>query len=356
MRPYLIAIALLAMIFGSIGVYQYLRFSALAAMDFSPPPVTIAAAIAETDSWDSFLESVGTLKAVRGVNLTAETSGQVTGISFESGQRVEAGQPLLVLNDEVEQAARRNQLATLELARVLYERDLKLIGQKSISQSQFDTARADFARAQAQLAETEARIRHKRIHAPFSGTIGIRRVDLGDYVEPGTAIASLQDGTELDVDFTLPARHAPELRPGQSVIVQADAFPGRSFRAEVRAIDTSVDADTRNLLLRARLLEHEGLLPGMFATLRLDLGRREPVVTVPETAVSYSLQGDTVYVIAEREGGGLTAEARIVRVGETRGGRTAILSGLTGGERVVSAGQNKLFRGVTLVVDENETL
>lgn len=352
MRAYLIAIALLALIFGSIAGYQYLRFSALAQMDFSAPPVTIAAATAAAEEWDSYLESVGTLKAVRGVNLTAETSGQVTGISFESGQRVEAGQPLLVLNDEVEQAARRNQLATLELARILHERDLKLIGQKSIAQTQFDTSKADFARAQAQLAETEARIRHKRIHAPFSGTIGIRRVALGDYVEPGTVIASLQDDSELDVDFTVPSRHAPELRPGQTVTVQVDAFPGRSFAAQLRAIDTSVDAGTRNLLLRARILEHEGLLPGMFATLRLDLGRRDPVVTVPETAVTYSLQGDTVYVIGEAEGGGLTAEARIVRVGETRAGRTAILAGLSGGERVVSAGQNKLFRGVKIVVDD----
>jgi membrane fusion protein (multidrug efflux system) len=284
------------------------------------------------------------------VNLTAETSGQITSISLESGQRVEAGQVLLVLNDEVEQAARKRQLATLELARLIFQRDQRLIGQKSISQSQFDTTRADLARAEAELTETEARIRNKRIQAPFGGMVGIRHVDLGDYVEPGDLIASLQDGTELDVDFTLPARFVPELHPGQPVEIQVDAFPGKSFVAALQALDSAVDAGTRNILLRARLQQHEGLLPGMFATLRLDLGKKETVVLVPESALTYSLQGDTVYVLEDAPGGGLTATARIVKPGETREGRIAIRSGLAAGERVVVSGQNKLFRGVKVLL------
>jgi membrane fusion protein (multidrug efflux system) len=350
-RAYLISIALLLGLSGAIGGYQYLRFSRLVAMDTSPPPVTIAAATARAGQWGSYLEAVGTIEAVRGVNLSTETSGEIIALEFDSGQQVVAGQLLLVLNDRVEQAARENQIAAVELARVLYERDLKLIAQKSIAQTQVDRSRADLASARAQLAETEARIRAKRIHAPFAGTLGIRRVALGDYVEPGTVIASLQDGSELDVDFSVPARHAPELRPGQRVSVQVDAWPDRVFEARLSALDTAVDPGTRNLLLRARILAPDGLLPGMFARLQLDLGREEAVVTVPETAVSYSLQGDTLYVIGERAGGGQTAVARIVKVGDTRGGRTAILSGLEAGERVVSAGQNKLYRGVAVLVD-----
>lgn len=353
MRPYLLAIALLAALGGAIGGYQYLRFSALAKMDFSPPPVTIAAAPAARESWVSRLESVGSLRAVRGVELTAETSGQVTAISFDSGQRVQAGQVLVVLNDEVEQAARARQLATLELARLLHARDLRLIGQRSIAQSQFDTSKADLGRAEAELAETEAHIRNKRIRAPFAGTVGIRRIALGDYLEPGDPIASLQDGASLELDFTVPARHAPKLAPGQRARVRVDAWPGREFAAELQALDSAVDAGTRNILLRARMLEHEGLLPGMFASLQLELGDSAPVVTVPETAVTYSLQGDTVWVIAERAGGGLTAESRIVRVGESRDGRIAILDGLSGSERVVVAGQNKLYPGVKILVDES---
>jgi len=351
-RPYLIVIALLVAIFGSIGTYQYLRFSALANTDFTAPPVTIAAAMARAESWEQYLDAVGTIRAVHGVNLSAETSGQVTAIEFESGDKVEAGELLLVLNDELEQAARQNEIATLELARILYERDLKLIAQKSISQTQFDRSRADLDRARAQLAETEARIRNKRIHAPFAGTVGIRRIDLGDYIEPGTVIASLQDSSRLDVDFTLPANHAPQLRPGLAISLQVDAWPQRRFAAELSALDTSVDADTRNLLLRARITEPEGLLPGMFATLRLDLDRQQAVVTVPETAVTYSLQGDTIFVIEKDADDDLTAVSRIARIGATRNGRTAVLEGIGDGEQVVTVGQNKLFRGVKIIVDD----
>lgn len=356
MRAYLIAIALIVAVLGSIGGFQYLRIAALAGAVPALAPVTIAAATATTEQWTRRLDAVGTLRALNGINLTAEVGGQVTAIQFQSGDRVVAGQPLLVLNDEIEVAARQNEAAALELARVLFERDRKLIAQKSIAQTQFDRSRADFARAQAQLAETEARIRNKRVRAPFGGTIGIRRVDLGDYVEPGTVIASLQDTSELEVDFTVPARYTPVLHPDLAISVQVDGFPGRVYPAALRAIDASVDADTRNLLLRARLLEHEGLLPGMFATLAIDLGAAEPVVTVPETAITYSLQGDTLYVIEPAAGGGLTAVTRVVKTGATRAGRTAILAGLASGERIVTAGQNKLFRGVAIVVDDNVTL
>lgn len=352
MRAYLLVIALLVVIFGSIGGYLYTRFSAMAAQDFTPPPVTTAATRARAETWDSFLEAVGTIRAVRGVELTSETSGEITAIEFDSGDQVEAGQLLLVLNDEVEQAARQNEIASLELAEILFERDAKLIKQSSIPQSQYDRSRADLARAKAQLAETEARIRNKRIHAPFSGVIGIRRVDVGDYISPGTIIATLQDRSQLEVDFTLPDRYAPRLRPGLPASLSVGAFPGRSFAANLVALDSAVDPSTRNLLLRASILESDGLLPGMFAVLRVDLQLQRPVVTVPETAVTYSLQGNTIYVLEEAEDGGLVANSRIVEVGDTRDGRTAILGNLDAGELVATVGQNKLYRGVRVIVDE----
>ncbi len=356
MRAFLVSGALLLVIFGSIGGYLYQRFSAMAAQDFTPPPVTTAAATARSESWGTFLEAVGTLRSARGVDLTSESSGEITAIEFDSGDRVEAGQLLLVLNDEVEQAARRNQIASLELAQILFERDARLIEQQSIPQTQFDRSRADLARARAQLAETEARIRNKRIYAPFDGTIGIRRVEVGDYISPGSVIATLQDLSHLEVDFTLPARYAPLLRPGLSITLRVDAFPGRDIAAELLALDSRVDAGTRNLLLRAKVLQGDGLLPGMFAVLQLDLERTREVVTVPQTAVTYSLQGDTVYVIEEAEDGGLSAVSRIVSVGETRGGRTEILNNLAAGERVATVGQNKLYRGVRVVIDEKVEL
>jgi membrane fusion protein (multidrug efflux system) len=186
--------------------------------------------------------------------------------------------------------------------------------------------------------------------------MGIRRVDVGDYVSPGTVIATLQDHSELEIDFTVPARYAPDLRAGLTVSVRVDAFPERSFRAVVVAVDSRVDPNTRNVLLRARLEEVDGLLPGMFAVLEVDLGRDQQVVTVPETAMTYALQGNTVYVIEPTDDGQLTAVARVVEAGRVRDGKIAVLSGLSPGDRVVSVGQNKLYRGVRVLIDESVAL
>lgn len=356
LKAYVVVIALLLAIFGSIGAYLYQRFSSFASMDFTPPPVTIAASTAQLETWNETLNAVGSIQAVRGVELTSETSGEITEILFDSGDRVTANQLLLVLNDEVEQASRRSQMATLELAQILFQRDRTLIDKGSIPQTQYDRSRADLERARAQLAETEARLANKRIEAPFAGTIGIRKVDAGDYVSPGTVIATLQDHTELEIDFTVPARYAPSLQAGLGVKVRVDAYPERVFSAVVTAVDSRVDPNTRNVLLRARLQEATGLLPGMFAVLEVDLGVQQQVVAIPETAMTYALQGNTVFVVEPTEDGQLTATAKVVRAGKVRDGRVAVLEGLNAGDRVVSVGQNKLYRGVRVIVDENVRL
>ncbi|MCX2981077.1 efflux RND transporter periplasmic adaptor subunit [Halieaceae bacterium IMCC14734] len=353
MRAYLLVGALLLAIFGSIAGYLAWRFSTFANMDFTPPPVTIAAGVAITQQRVPQLEAVGTVKAVRGVDLTCETSGEITAINFSSGGTVNAGDVLVVLNDQVEQASLRSQVANLELADVLYQRDSKLIKQKSIPESQYDRSKADLARAKAQLAETEARIRNKRIVAPFAGTVGIRQVDVGDYISPGTTIASLQDLTELEIDFNIPARYATGLSPGQAITLIVDAFPNRVFNANLQALDSRVDSDTLNLLARARINDGDGLLPGMFASLQIRMGESAALTVVPETAISYSLQGNTVYVISERDEGGLTVTAKVVQVGNVVNGNVAIISGIEPGDRVVTAGQNKLYRGASVVVDNS---
>jgi membrane fusion protein (multidrug efflux system) len=351
-RAYLIVIVILLAIFGSIGGYLYNKFSAFANMDFTPPPVTIAASVARTDSWEQYLDAVGTVKAVRGIDLSSETSGEITSINFDSGDKVQEGQLLLVLNDHVEQASRRNQMASLDLAQILFDRDSKLIAKKSIPETQFDRSKADLASARAQLAETEARLRNKRIHAPFSGTVGIRQVNRGDYISPGTVIATLQALDELEVDFTIPGQEAPLLRTGLAVEVLVDAWPERVFEATLYAIDSRVDAGTRNILARAKLAPGSELLPGMFARLRVNLDSQQQLVTVPETALTYSLHGNTVFVIKRApEGDGEIAESVIVEVGQVRDGRVAILSGIQPGDRVVTAGQNKLYRDARVAVD-----
>ncbi|MEM7100138.1 MAG: efflux RND transporter periplasmic adaptor subunit [Pseudomonadota bacterium] len=356
MKAYVVVIVLLLAIFGSIGAYLYQRFSAFADMDFSPPPVTIAVSTARQAVWDETLSAVGTIKSIQGIELTSETSGEITQILFDSGETVKSGQLLVVLNDEVEQASRQNQIAGLELAQILFERDQALVAQKSIPQTQFDRSRADLERARAQLSETEARLDNKQIEAPFNGTMGIRQVDVGDYLSPGTVIATLQDHSELEIDFTVPARYAPRLKPGLQIAVSVDAFEGSSFQAEVSAVDARIDPNTRNVLVRAKLKESAGLLPGMFAVLEVDLGERQEIVSIPETAMTYALQGNTVFVIEELEDGSRTAVARVVKAGRVKDGQVAVLGGLIPGEQVVSVGQNKLFRGVKVVIDDNVNL
>ena len=355
MRAYVIAIGLLLVIFGSIAGYLYWQIAALAATDFTPPPVTIAAAAATAETWNAELDAVGTIRSARGVGLSVEASGEVVSIQVESGDRVSAGQLILSLDDEVERASRERQTASLELAKILFSRDSELARQNSISRSQFDRSKADFERASAELAEPRARLDNKHIYAPFAGTIGIIQVEQGDYVEPGDAIANLQDLSELEVDFTVPARHFPSLRPGLAIEVRVAAFPERSFAATLSAVDAKVDAGTRNLLLRAKVDEGEGLLPGMFAQLTIDLARPQETLTVPETAVTFSLHGDTVFLIEEVDGD-LVAQPRVVRTGESRDGRVAILDGLELGDRVASVGQNKLYRGVRVAIDDSVEL
>jgi len=351
LRAYLVVAALLLAIFGSIAGYLYMKFSALAGQDFSPPPITVAATVAREESWPTTLEAVGTVRAARGVNLASETSGEIIAISIESGQRVEAGQLLVTLNDSVEQAELRRAEANLVLARQLYDRDASLVKQKSIPQSQYDRSRADLDAAMASLAEIEARLDNKRVVAPFSGTVGIIQVKVGDYIESGTPITTLQDLSSLDVDFSVPEQYFPQLQRGQPITL-ATSTSARIYTGHLQALDAAVDAATRNLALRARLDDSEGLLPGMFARIVVDLEQPQPVVTIPEIAVAYSLQGDIVWLV-EQDGKQLVTNPRVVTTGRVRDGRVAILSGLAPGEQVISVGQNKLHRGAQVVLEDN---
>ena len=352
MRAYLTVALFLLLIFGGIFAYLYNQSAIRAGMAFTPPPITVAATLARTETWPTQLDAVGTIRATRGVELSAETSGEIIAIAVPSGAEVQAQQLLLTLNDSVEKASRKRQEANLKLARLLYKRDASLVKQKSIPQSQYDRSQANLDSAIAQLAETEARLDNKRIVAPFAGTVGIIKVKVGDYIESGTPITTLQDLSELEIDFSVPARHFPRLRKGLTIAVRTAAFPDREFHATLQALDAKVDAGTRNLLLRATMDDSDGLLPGMFARLIVDLDKPVTVVVVPETAVSYSLHGNTIYVVLESDGE-LRVQPRVVQTGDTRGGKIAIIDGLNGGERVVSAGQNKLRRDTRVVIDES---
>lgn len=355
MRAYLIALTLLAVLLGGTALTLYQRFSAMAGADYSPPPTPVAVVTAQASPWRERIEAVGTVRAARGILLSAETAGDITALHVSSGATVEAGQPLIAIDERLEVATRERLLANLELAELLFERDASLIKQKSIPQSQFDQSRADLAAARAQLAEIDATLENKRITAPFAGRLGILQVRLGDYVEAGTALVTLQDLSQLEVDFPVPDRHAPRLRPGLRIDLHTAAYPDRAFRGTLQAIDARVDDNTRNLLLRASIDQGDGLLPGMFARLSIDLDSSLERVTLPETAVTYSLQGDTVYVVTS-DGAGQRVQPRVVITAGVRDGRVAIAAGVEAGETVVVAGQNRLYRGAVVVIDETAAL
>ncbi|MFK8041229.1 efflux RND transporter periplasmic adaptor subunit [Congregibacter sp.] len=350
MRAYLVAALLLLLILGGTATYVLQRSSAMASGDYSAPPVTIAAGTAESRPWRETIDAVGTVRAARGILLTAETTGDITAMLVQSGDSVELGQPLVSIDEEFEVATRKRLEARLLLADQLYQRDARLIKENSIPQSQLDQSRADLQSAQAELAEIDAVLKNKRISAPFSGRLGIFQVRLGDYVEAGTALVTLQDVSSLEVDFSVPDRYAPLMQPGLSISLRTAAFPNQSFTATLRAVDSQIDENTRNLQVRASVDEGEGLLPGMFASLVIDLNRETLRVFVPETAVSYSLQGNLVYVI-EEDDNGLFVSPRVVKTVAANNGEVVIVDGVADGERIVIAGQNKLYRGARVQID-----
>ncbi|MEK1906717.1 MAG: efflux RND transporter periplasmic adaptor subunit [Pseudomonas sp.] len=358
----LIVLALAAI--KAYSVYQQIQ------MFTAPQPaISVSAAKAEQMPWQSLLPAIGTLKAFQGVDLTAEVQGTVSQVLFQSGEKVTLGQPLLQLDSQVEQAILATALAVRNLAQVEYQRGKNLAGKQAISKSEFDRLYAELLKAEASVAQLQASLDKKRILAPFAGTIGIRQVDTGDYLSPGNPIATLQDLSKLFVDFYLPEQAAPQLAIGQRVRLNVAAYPGEVFEGEVAAINPKVEETTRNLQVRAMLANPDNkLLPGMFANLEVLLPGEQSAVVVPETAITYTLYGNSVYVIGEKKDdkgavvkddkgqAELVVERRFVSTGERRDGHAVVSKGLKPGEQVVTAGQLKLDNGSHVTIVEDQAL
>lgn len=346
------------------SIYQQVRmFSA------PKPPVAVAVATASERAWQARLPAVGSLKALQGVNLSLEIAGTVRAIQFESGQQVKAGQPLLQLDSDVETALLGTAQADLGLAQLDYGRGAQLVDSRAISKGEFDRLNAVLLKNKATVAQLKASLAKKNILAPFSGTIGIRRVDVGDYLASGTVIATLQDLSSLYVDFYVAEQAIPQLHVGQPVLVTVAAYPGQTFEGAISALNPKVDDSTRNILVRATLANPQGkLLPGMFANLQVVLPQPHNQVVVPEGAVAYTLYGNSVYVVGEKkdEQGKpvtgadnkpvLVAERRFVDTGERRDGLVIVSKGLSAGEQVVTGGQLKLTSGAAVSVSPDATL
>lgn len=348
----------------AFSIYQQIQqFSA------PRPPVSVAATAAREQLWQSRLSAVGSLKAFQGVNLSLETAGTVKTLLFESGQRIRVGQPLLQLDSDVESALLGTAMADLGLAQVEYGRGSQLIDSQAISKGEFDRLAAQLLRSKAVVAQLKGSLAKKTILAPFSGTIGIRQVDIGDYLPSGTVIATLQDLSSLYADFYVAEQAFPKLGIGQQVLVSVAAYPNQTFPGAISAINPKVEDSTRNVQVRATLANPDGkLLPGMFTSLQILLPNPRTEVVVPETAVTYTLYGTSVYVAVPKtaEDGQpqktpdgqpvWVAERRFIEAGERREGLVVIAKGVKAGEQVVTAGQLKLSQGALITVSPDKTL
>jgi len=321
---------------------------------FVPPPETVTTAIVKADSWENALTAVGTLTAVQGVSVSAELSGKVVKIAFESGTTVKKG--VLLINQDLssEEAQLPGAEAQVRLTKTILDRDAKMLERKIISQSEYDTALANYDQSRAQAANIRATIAKKTIRAPFGGRLGIRQVNLGQMLREGDPIVTLQTLDPIYADFTLPQQQISRLRPGLEVRVTSDALPGVTMEGRIKAINPLVDADTRNIKVQATLANHnEQLRPGMFVNVTVGLPVRMQVLAIPATAVLYAPYGDSVFVVIEdkEHKGGKTIRQQFVRLGEKRGDFVAAVSGLKEGEEIVSTGVFKLRNGQSVVID-----
>ncbi len=346
-------------------VIKGVQINHLVNMPQTEPATTVTAAPVINDTWQSHITAVGSLAPVEGVTVAAELGGKITRIAFEAGATVQAGDVLVQLDTTTEEAQLRAAEAAVELAKINLDRSRELLAKSTISKAEFDSNDAQFKQAAAQADNIRSVIAKKTIRAPFAGRLGIRLVNLGQILNPGAPVVSLQSPDPIFVDFSLPQQRLGQIAAGQTVRVVTDADAGTVFEGKVTAISPEVDAATRNVRVQATLDNPAGRLrPGMFANVTVLLPRTTEVVAVPATAVLYAPYGDSVFIIEDKKDaktGGTVKDAdgnpvkvlrkEVVRLGEQRGDFIAVTSGLQGGETVVTSGVFKLRDKIPVVID-----
>lgn len=325
----------------------------------APKPVeTVSTALVETDRWVRSIESVGSLRAVQGTDLSTETSGIVTSIHFENGAEVGEGDLLVKLDSEAEEAALRSAEAEADLARTVYERTKMLRASNAMPQSDLDAAASQLRKVSALVEQLRAAIAKKQLRAPFAGRLGIREINLGQFVQNGDKIVPLQSLDPIHVDFLLPQQLISTLATGQKVLVTTDAYPGRVFEGELTAINSEVDRVTRNIRLQGTLKNSDGALrPGMYARVEIFEGGEDEVLRIPLTALFRAPYGDSVFVVLEKTAPGgemeMVVEQRFIRTGRAVGDFVSVTEGLNEGDTVVTAGAFKLRNGSAVRVDNS---
>jgi membrane fusion protein, multidrug efflux system len=351
---------LLAALVGGLVWFNYFRDHMIKQFfaNNKPPPATVTVAEAKSEVIPNLLTAVGGLAAVHQVNVTTDVAGRVTDILFQPGTHVEAGATLLQLFDGPEQGDLASFKAQAVGAQAALDRAKQLALKQFGPQSTVDSTQATYDQALAGIAKTQALISQKLVRAPFEGELGVRMIEVGQFISAGTTIVSLTDLNDLYANFTVTEKDSGALKVGQIVRIRVDAYPGRSFEGKITTIEPQIMADTRNIRVQATIANPDHILkPGMFATTTVVLPDKPPVITVPETAVDYTLYGDSVFLITEKkENDGkttLTAVRTFVQTGNRIEGRAEILKGVNAGDRVIAVGQIKVPSGSAVVISSD---
>jgi membrane fusion protein (multidrug efflux system) len=364
-RLFTITFLVLATVVGGLAWFQFKVKPALIAgfMAKAPRPVSgVSVEEARQESWAPRLAAIGTFKAVPGIDVAGQLGGIVSEVAVKNGQDVPKDALLFRIDDSTEQADLKSNAATLKNAEVAFQRQQSLMARGVSAQSALDAAIAARDTAAAAVERARVVIAQKAITAPFAGRVGIRKVDVGQYVAAGAALVSLQQLDPIYIDFQAPEPFLGDLALGQQVTAQLDALGGAKVAGKIVNLDARVDRDTRTLLVRAEMANPDkNVLPGMFANVEVEAGAPRASVTLPRTAIAYSLYGDSVYVVVPEDAGKgfdgpLRAERRFVRLGDTRGDRVAVLEGVKPGDRVVTQGQIKLQPNAPVKIEPDSGL
>ncbi|MDO8421217.1 MAG: efflux RND transporter periplasmic adaptor subunit [Parvibaculum sp.] len=360
----IIMLAVTASIIGAIFLFLFVKsiFIGKFLSQMQSAPQTVSTVVAGYEQWEPTISAVGTLKAQRGTDITPQLSGIVSEVSFQSDSDVKEGDLLISFAAEDDIAKLKALDSSVDLARLTYNRSRELVRSRAVSQAQLDTATANLKNAEAQVAAQQALVDKKQIRAPFDGHVGIRLVDIGQFLSAGQKVTTLQALDPIFVDFTLPQREVRLASVGQTVNITTDAYPGETFSGKILALDPKLDPVTRNIAVRAELANADRkLLPGMFASVVVVTGQTEKKLTLPQTAITYNPYGETVFLAVEgtpdAEGKvPLTARQRFVKTGTTRGDQVAIVEGLSEGDVVVSSGQLKIKNDTPLAINNEAPL
>ena len=359
LRWWILGILIVIPIAGVLAAVKYSQINTMikSGENMVMPPEKVNVAEVREQDWNPRLSAVGSVAAIRGALVPAEADGVVRKIAFEPGADVAAGAVLVQLDTEVEQAALREAEAAADAARVYLARVKEAAASGSVAANELDTADARLKAADARVDNIEATIAKKTVKAPFAGKLGIRQISVGQFMQMGSPVVSLQSLDPVFVDFSLPQQRVGDIAEGLTVAVSSDSYPGHTFEGKVTAVNPDVDPSTRNVRVQATLPNHDARLrPGMFVSVDLILDRSERLLFIPATAVLNAPFGDSVYVLEEKPGAqgapsSLVVQQRFVRLGTRQGDFVAALEGVKAGERVVSTGVFKLRPGMPVEID-----